>query len=243
LLKRLKTIFFKNDVTIGSEEDDDESPWYAWEETKLTKKKMERAKQALEMKAARQIRSNERLPPGQTLTQNFPILDLGTKPIVSKEDWSISLCGSVERPVVLDWEQFHRLPHSQSKNDIHCVTGWSKFDTSWSGVSARTLIDIVKPSPTAVAVLIHGSDGYTTNLTLEDFATDDVVIATSLEGGDIPLEHGGPARLVVPHLYFWKSAKWINSIHFLDINEDGFWEKGGYHERGDPWLEQRFRWS
>jgi DMSO/TMAO reductase YedYZ molybdopterin-dependent catalytic subunit len=182
----------------------------------------------------------QRLPPGQHLVRNWPVLDLGTQPDVPVEKWVLAVGGLVANPVKLDWAALQAMPQTTRTNDIHCVTSWSRFDNEWQGVAVHDLLDLVDPLPEARAVMLFGSDGYSTNLLIEDFASADAIIATHWGGEPLVRDHGGPARLVVPHLYFWKSAKWITRINFLAEDEPGFWEDGGYHMRGDPWKEERY---
>jgi DMSO/TMAO reductase YedYZ molybdopterin-dependent catalytic subunit len=182
----------------------------------------------------------ERLPPGQHLVKNWPVLDLGLQPSVSPERFELRVYGLVENPVRLDWTAFLGLPQEHLVSDIHCVTTWSRFDNDWDGVLTRDLLDLVRPKPEAAFVLLGSHDGYTTNLPLADFAAPDAILAHRWDGQPLTAEHGGPVRLVVPHLYFWKSAKWLREIRFLPADQAGFWEERGYHMRGDPWAEERY---
>lgn len=209
-------------------------------ETKLTLSKRRWAGQGkfLTGKIARP--ETERLPPGQHLVKNWPVLDLGQQPSIRRENWRLDIAGAVENPVSLDWQAFEALPESTMLSDIHCVTTWSRYDNHWSGVSTHDLLDLVVPEPQAAFVLLTSYDGYTTNLPLADFASPDAILATHWEGVPVATEHGGPMRLVVPHLYFWKSAKWLNRIEFIKADMAGFWERNGYHMRGDPWREERY---
>jgi DMSO/TMAO reductase YedYZ molybdopterin-dependent catalytic subunit len=182
----------------------------------------------------------DRLPPGQHLVKNWPVLDLGQQPSVSTAQWKLDVRGLVNKPVSFDWTAFQNLPQTQVRSDIHCVTTWSRYDNDWRGVSTRDFLEVVDPKEEAQAVLLTSYDGYTTNLLLSDFAVSDAIIVTHWEGKPLTEEHGGPVRLVVPHLYFWKSAKWLHRIEFLTRDQAGFWEKNGYHMRGDPWAEERY---
>lgn len=182
----------------------------------------------------------ERLPPGQHLVRDWPVLDLGLQPEVATERWTLDLDGLVSRPLHLDWAGFQALPQSREVTDIHCVTTWSRYDNRWDGVLTRDLLAAVEPLPGARFVTLESFDGYATNLPLADFAAPDAIIAHAWEGAPLTRAHGGPARLVVPHLYFWKSAKWLKHITFLADDQLGFWEVRGYHERGDPWAEERY---
>jgi DMSO/TMAO reductase YedYZ molybdopterin-dependent catalytic subunit len=182
----------------------------------------------------------ERLPPGQHLVKDWPVLDLGRQPDVEKEDWKLKIFGAVENPFTWDWAGFAAQPQSHFTSDIHCVTTWSRYDNRWDGVSTRDLAALARPHADARFIVLHAFDGYTTNLTLDDFAAEDALLAHSWEGKPLTLHHGGPVRLVIPHLYFWKSAKWIAKIEFTTANQPGFWEVNGYHDRGDPWKEERY---
>ena len=215
--------------------DDDRS-----EPTKLTRSKQRWASEGkfLTGRIARQ--ESERLPPGQHLVKNWPVLDLGRQPDIGLHRWKLAIDGLVERPLTLDWDGFVALPQEERVNDIHCVTTWSRYDNRWKGVATRTLLDLVDPREEAVAVMLHGYDGYTTNLPLADFAAQDALLVREWEGKPLTREHGGPVRLVVPHLYFWKSAKWISRIELIGRDKPGFWEVNGYHMRGYPWGEERY---
>jgi DMSO/TMAO reductase YedYZ molybdopterin-dependent catalytic subunit len=191
-------------------------------------------------KANRVVRSHDRLPPGQHLTTRFPVLDLGTKPEVSLKDWRLTVSGLVENPRSFTWEELNALPQFEDVSDFHCVTTWSKFDVRWGGVAFFTLAEIVRPKPEAKHVLFGSRDDYTTNVRIEEVMDDDVLIATRYDGQPLPLEHGGPARMVIPKLYGWKSAKFIRSIEFSANDKPGFWEVRGYSNTADPWTEDRF---
>jgi DMSO/TMAO reductase YedYZ molybdopterin-dependent catalytic subunit len=182
----------------------------------------------------------DRLPPGQHLVKNWPVLDLGIQPKVTPLDWRLEVTGLVKNPQIFDWATFHSLPQTEARSDIHCVTTWSRYDNDWKGVSTRDLLAAVEPTDEAYSVMLTGYDDYTTNLLLTDFAAEDAMIVTEWEGSPLSREHGGPVRLVVPHLYFWKSAKWLKKIEFLNHDFAGFWEENGYHMRGDPWKEERY---
>ena len=210
------------------------------DETKLTRTKRKWAAEGKFLTGKIVRGEHERLPPGQHLVRDWPILDLGTTPRVSADNFRLDVTGAVEHPASWNFSQFRAQPQSDFVTDIHCVTTWSRYDNRWQGVATRDLLDVVMPRPEARFVELYSSDGYTTNLTIEDFAAEDAIIAHSWEGKPLTRDHGGPVRLVVPHLYFWKSAKWLNRIHFLDHNKPGFWERNGYHDRGDPWEEERY---
>ncbi|GGB41894.1 molybdopterin-binding oxidoreductase [Tistrella bauzanensis] len=182
----------------------------------------------------------ERLPPGQRLVTNFPVLDLGIQPAVATSDWELTIAGAVENPLTLRWADFQALPQVRLTSDIHCVTTWSRYDNAWDGVSAFALLDLVRPKPEVLHVLLHSYDGYTTNIDLAGFADDDVLLAHSWQGEPLTREHGGPVRLVIPKRYFWKSAKWIRRIEFSAADAPGFWEMRGYHNEADPFTEERY---
>ena len=179
-----------------------------------------------------------RVPPGQYVTRDFPVLSAGPTPHTPLDEWSFTIAGAVDEPVSWTWEELNALPSETVTLDIHCVTKWSKLDTEWTGVSLDTLLAHVSTSAEYVSAWSDG--GYTTNLPLEDISDGKAWIAYGYDGEPLDPEHGGPARLLVPHLYFWKSAKWVRSLRLLDHDQPGFWETLGYHNRGDPWLEQRY---
>jgi DMSO/TMAO reductase YedYZ molybdopterin-dependent catalytic subunit len=181
-----------------------------------------------------------RLPPGQSPTVKWPVLSLGTTPQVSADQWRLSIDGAVQHPYVLRWDELIAEPQTDWTGDIHCVTRWSKFGMRWRGVSVSDLIARARPRPEASHLMAHCYGGYTTNLPLSDVLEHPALIAHQADGGPLEPDHGGPARLFVPHLYLWKSAKWINRLELLDADELGFWERNGYHHRGDPWLQERY---
>jgi len=181
-----------------------------------------------------------RLPPGQRLVRDWPVLDLGVQPNILLDKWQLTVGGLVEKPLKLGWNDFLDLPQSEDVSDIHCVTAWSRYDNKWAGVFARDLIAKVKPKPEARHVVLQSYDGYATNLRLEHFAAPNVLLAHSWEGKPLTREHGGPVRVIVPRYYFWKSAKWVKHIAFLDRDAPGYWEVRGYHNVGDPWTEERY---
>ena len=186
------------------------------------------------------VRSVDRLPPGQRQVQNFPVLDLGVKPEVPVERWELKIGGHVENPVVLRWSDFMGLPQFRDTSDFHCVTTWSQFDMAWEGVAFLTLAEIVQPKSSATHVFFKSHDGYSTSNPLDVCMDDDVLIAHSWDGRPLAVEHGGPARVIVPKKYAWKGAKWIREITFLDRDILGFWEVRGYSNTADPWTEDRF---
>ncbi len=178
-----------------------------------------------------------RVPPGQYLTDDFPVLSAGPTPRTPLDRWDFSITGDVDDELRWSWEEFQALPSETVTTDIHCVTRWSKFDTTWRGVSLDTLLDMVDHA--ADYVIAYCDGGYTTNLPVEDVTGGRAWIAFEYDGEPLEPAHGGPARLLVPHLYFWKSAKWVRGLRLTDDNEPGFWESLGYHDYGDPWQEQR----
>ncbi|MEC9345321.1 MAG: sulfite oxidase-like oxidoreductase [Pseudomonadota bacterium] len=182
----------------------------------------------------------DRLPPGQRLVTNWPVLDLGVQPQLTPERFRLRVDGLVERDLRVDWAGFMAEPQVSFVSDIHCVTAWSRYDNRWDGVSARHIAERVRPKPEARHVIFHSHDGYTTNVTLEDFLAEGVILAHSWEGKPLSREHGGPMRIVMPHRYFWKSAKWVRRIQFVADDDPGFWETRGYHNEADPWAEERY---
>jgi DMSO/TMAO reductase YedYZ molybdopterin-dependent catalytic subunit len=182
----------------------------------------------------------QRLPPGQYYEKGFPVLTAGPTPHVDLGEWSLSIDGMVASEHAWTWDDFARLPFEGVPCDIHCVTKWSKLGTSFRGVSMDRLFEVVEPL--GAYAMAHSYGGYTTNLAIEDLTGGKAWVVTEHEGEPLPREHGGPARLLVPHLYFWKSAKWVAGLRVMDHDEPGFWEQNGYHNRGDPWREERY-WS
>jgi len=187
-----------------------------------------------------QTSATSRLPPGQVLTQKWPVLTFGEAPRVDLAAWTFRCYGLVENEVSWTWKEFLALPQVRITTDIHCVTRWSRYDNVWEGVAVREVLKRARPRPEAVAVMAHTHEGYTTNIALPDLDAEDALLAVKHDGQDLPPEHGGPCRLVVPKLYFWKSAKWVRSFEFLDVNAPGFWEVNGYHMHADPWKDERF---
>jgi DMSO/TMAO reductase YedYZ molybdopterin-dependent catalytic subunit len=183
---------------------------------------------------------HHRLPPGQHLTSGFPVLDLGVQPPIDLTTWTLAVTGEVQSPLRLSWEEFRALPHVEQIRDFHCVTTWSKYDVHWRGVPFRMIAERARLKETAHYVVAAGGEGYTTNIPLEDCLRDDVILADELDGQPLPLAHGGPVRLLVPHLYAWKSAKFLRALRFTEKDEPGFWEVRGYHNYGDPWRQQRY---
>ena len=180
----------------------------------------------------------DRLPPGQYLTRDFPVLSAGPTPRTALADWTFSISGEIAKPKQWTWEEFRKLPSGTITRDIHCVTKWSKFDTVWEGVPVDTLLKGI--NTTAGYLMAFCDGGYTTNLPLADVIDGKAWVAFAFGGSPLAPEHGGPARLLVPHLYFWKSAKWLRGLRFMARDEPGFWEMYGYHMYGDPWREQRY---
>jgi DMSO/TMAO reductase YedYZ molybdopterin-dependent catalytic subunit len=182
----------------------------------------------------------DRLPPGQTLVKDWPVLDLGVQPDVARDKFRLRVEGLVDNRLALDWDAFMALPQSEMVVDIHCVTQWSRYDNRFTGVKTAELLARAQPKPEARFVSMTSYDGYTTNLALDDFAADDVMLVHAWEGRPLERQHGAPVRLVLPRLYFWKSPKWITRIELLAEDRPGFWEVRGYHNRGDPWQEERY---
>ena len=182
-----------------------------------------------------------RIPPNQVVTQKFPVMTAGTPKTADKETWSLTLDGDVEQAITLDWAGFQALPQREFSADLHCVTRWSKLGTLWRGVAVSVLADLVRPVADPVYVQARADGNYTANLRLVDMLSDKAFVATEFDGKPLSVEHGGTARVVVPNLYLWKSAKWLRGLHFSPYDYKGFWEKLGYHNYGDPWKEQRYR--
>jgi DMSO/TMAO reductase YedYZ molybdopterin-dependent catalytic subunit len=182
----------------------------------------------------------DRLPPGQRVVSGWPVFTHGDTPRIDLKEWRFRVWGEVEEEVTFTWEEFMALPKATITVDIHCVTQWSKMDTTWEGIPFRELMKHIRLKPEASHVMVHCYGGYTTNLSLEDLLDDTVVFAHKHDGQELTAAHGWPLRLVVPKLYFWKSAKWVRGLRLMDRNRPGFWEMYGYHERGDPWKEERY---
>lgn len=181
-----------------------------------------------------------RVPAGQHRVTNFPVLDLGTRPVIKREQWRLHLFGLVAQETTLDWAVLMQLPQVNDVSDFHCVTRWTQLDMRWGGVRARDVVRLAAPLPEARFVTLHGYDDYTTNLPLEALLDDDVLLAHTVFGKPLSTEHGGPVRMVVPKRYGWKSAKWLRAIEFHAQDRPGFWEVRGYHNDADPFKEERF---
>jgi len=182
----------------------------------------------------------DRLPPGQKLTDGWPVLHYGGIPAIDLATWKFSVVGEVEQEAHFTWDEFMALPQTNLRSDIHCVTHWSKFDNDWTGVRFVDLMQHVKLKPAAKHVMVHSYGGYTTNVPLEELMDDDVIFTHAHNGAPLAKEHGWPLRLVVPKLYFWKSAKWVRGLVVMPDERPGFWEMYGYHIHGDPWTEERY---
>jgi DMSO/TMAO reductase YedYZ molybdopterin-dependent catalytic subunit len=181
-----------------------------------------------------------RIPPGQYVTEKWPVLHYGSVPEVDLAKWTFRVFGAVEEEQTWTYEEFLRVGHAVVRCDVHCVTHWSRLDNTFEGVPARAVLQRVRRKPGADWVMVHAEQGYTTNLHISDLDREDVLFAYKHDGEPLTPEHGWPLRLVVPHLYFWKSAKWVRGLEFMTEDRPGFWERAGYHLRGDPWKEQRF---
>jgi DMSO/TMAO reductase YedYZ molybdopterin-dependent catalytic subunit len=181
----------------------------------------------------------DRVPPGQHLAKGFPVLTYGQTPSIRTEDWEFKVWGLATEQT-FNWSDVMAMPQSQFTADFHCVTTWSKLDVQWTGVKVLDFMKQIDVAPSAVHVMEHCYGGYTTNISMDDFLREENFFAHTLFGEPLPPDHGGPMRLVVPHLYAWKSAKWINGLEFLDHADLGFWERNGYHHRGEPWAEERY---
>ena len=187
------------------------------------------------------IKAEGRLPPGQSLTQKFPVLTYGPNPPFNEATWDLKVFGEVEKEMRWTWQEFTALPTTTITTDIHCVTRWSKFDTQWEGVLFRDFVNLFGPKPAAKFVIAHCDYGYTTNVPLEIMMEDNVLLAYKYDGLPLELDHGGPLRTLVPKLYFWKSAKFLRALEFSAVDKPGFWEQAGYHNDADPWKEERFQ--
>jgi DMSO/TMAO reductase YedYZ molybdopterin-dependent catalytic subunit len=184
--------------------------------------------------------ARERLPPGQIITHKWPVLHYGTVPRVDLATWRFEVRGAVERPLSLSWDELLALPHRETACDMHCVTRWSRYDNVFEGVPVQAILVRARVRPAATHVLVHAEQDYTTNLPLADLDRPGNLLALSHNGEPLTPEHGGPVRLLVPHLYLWKSAKWVTGFQLLEEDFPGFWEQNGYHMRGDPWREERY---
>lgn len=186
------------------------------------------------------IKQEGRLPPGQSLTQKFPVLTYGPNPQFDPQTWDLKVFGAVEKEMRWSWDEFLKLPTRTITTDIHCVTRWSKFDMVWEGVPFNEFVNLFGVKPEARHVIAHCDFGYTTNVTLEEMMDDDVLLAYKYDGQFLELDHGAPLRTLVPKLYFWKSAKFLRGLEFSPVDKPGFWEQAGYHNHGDPWAEERY---
>ncbi|MCZ4246434.1 sulfite oxidase-like oxidoreductase [Bacillus amyloliquefaciens] len=192
----------------------------------------------------KQTRQSDRIPPNQNVTTKFPVLHAGNVPYYEDmSKWNLQVYGLVDRPMLLSFEDIKAFPKAELKNDIHCVTGWSRLDNVWQGIRAKDIAEKAGVHEEAGFVILHAEEGWTANLPLSDFIRETSLLAYAHNGEPLTPEHGYPLRGVFPHLYFWKSAKWLRGIQFTKENHPGFWEKNGYHMRGDPWKNQRFTWD
>jgi DMSO/TMAO reductase YedYZ molybdopterin-dependent catalytic subunit len=207
---------------------------------KLIEKKQDWAREGRLLTGTTADPARDRLPPGQKLVQDWPVLDLGIQPDVRPEKFRLDIDGAVENRIGMTLDEVMALPQQETISDMHCVTQWSRYDNRWKGVAARTLIDLVRPDPLARHVVFHSHDDYTTNVRLDQFDQPDVFLAHEWEGKPISRQHGGPVRVLIPRLYLWKSAKWVRRIEFVIRDRPGFWETRGYHNNADPWLEERY---
>lgn len=187
-----------------------------------------------------QMKAEGRLPPHQALTLKWPVLHYGSIPEFDPSTWDFRISGAVEKPLLLSWSEFNALPKTHSRSDFHCVTRWSRFDNTWEGVSLSEILKLARPLPSAKFVMVHAEQGFTANVPLADLKHEAVLLATHHDGEPLTPDHGYPLRLIVPHLYAWKSVKWVRGFEFMEQDAAGFWEQNGYHLRGDPWKEQRY---
>jgi DMSO/TMAO reductase YedYZ molybdopterin-dependent catalytic subunit len=207
---------------------------------KLVARKQDWAREGRLLTGTHADPARDRLPPGQRLVKDWPVLDLGVQPDVPPQKFRLDVDGMVRRPVSMRLDEFMALPQAESVSDMHCVTQWSRYDNRWKGVSARTLLEMVEPKDEARHVVFHSHDGYTTNVRLDQFDQPDVLLVHQWEGEPISRQHGGPVRVLIPRLYLWKSAKWVRRIELTGADRPGFWEVRGYHNNGDPWAEERY---
>ncbi len=219
---------------------DDDVPLTGKLRDKLIEAKQDWAREGRLLTGTTADPARDRLPPGQTLVQDWPVLDLGVQPDVTPDKWRLRLEGLVQAPLSLTLDEFMALPQVETVSDIHCVTQWSRYDNHWQGVRAAHLLELARPTQAARFVSFTSYDGYTTNISLADFAEQEVLLAHSWEGKPLSRQHGGPVRVVLPKLYLWKSPKWVTRIELLGADRPGFWEVRGYHNHGDPWTEERY---
>ncbi|HLC58731.1 MAG TPA: sulfite oxidase-like oxidoreductase [Candidatus Nanoarchaeia archaeon] len=183
---------------------------------------------------------NERIPPGQYQTEKFPVLDLGIKPNFDSKTYKLKVSGLIEKEIEFTYDQILKMPSIELTEDFHCVTHWSKLDVKWKGVSFKEFLKIIKVKPNWKYLIQYGMDGYSTNVPREDLEKENVILAYELDGQPIPQEHGWPLRIIIPHLYGWKSSKFLNALKFVEKDEPGFWETRGYNNHGDIWKEERY---
>jgi DMSO/TMAO reductase YedYZ molybdopterin-dependent catalytic subunit len=207
---------------------------------KLIETKREWAREGRLLTGTHADPARDRLPPGQRLVKDWPVLDLGVQPDVTPAKFRLDVDGMVRRPLSMTLEAFMALPQTETVSDMHCVTQWSRYDNRWQGVSAAALLAMVEPKDEARHVVFHAHDGYTTNVRLDQFAQPDVLLVHRWDGAPISRAHGGPVRVLIPRLYLWKSAKWVRRIELTGADRPGFWEVRGYHNNGDPWDEERY---
>ena len=191
-------------------------------------------------KAALPPEVQERVPPGQYLTEKWPVLHYGPVPPFNAKTWDFRVFGRVENEMRLSWDEFQQLDRTTVQADMHCVTTWSRLDQRWEGIPFAKIVELARPLPEAKFVIAHCEYGFTANVPIEATQSDDVLVALRANGAPLTPEHGYPARLVIPKLYAWKSAKWLRAIEFSPVDKPGFWERNGYHNVGDPWKEQRY---
>ncbi|WP_428492733.1 sulfite oxidase-like oxidoreductase [Rhodopila sp.] len=219
---------------------DDDVPFTGKIRDKLIERKQDWARQGRLLTGTTADPDHDRLPPGQRLVKDWPVLDLGAQPDVTEAKFRLDVDGAVANRLSLRLHEFMALPQTEQASDIHCVTQWSRYDNHWKGVSAQALLRIVQPSSEVNHVIFTAHDGYTANIRLHQFDQPDVLLVHQWQGRPISREHGGPVRMLVPRLYLWKSAKWLRRIHFTISDHPGFWERRGYHNDADPWQEERY---
>ena len=226
---------------MAQDRDDDGIETIGSKRSKLIETKQKWAAEGrLVSAAAMAERGRARLPPGQHEVKDWPVLDLGVQPDIPHGQFRLRVGGLVENPVVWDWDTFKAQPQVSDISDMHCVTAWSRYDNHWEGVPIAHLLSVVRPTQDARFAILSSYDQYTTNLPLAEFAAPDALLVHSWEGKPLTRAHGGPVRAIIPRLYLWKSAKWLKKIEFVADDRRGFWEARGYHNHGDPWLQQRY---
>ncbi len=225
---------------MSDEDKDTENEASGQQRQKLIVTKQKWARDGRLLTGAPGDKARDRLPPGQRIVKDWPVLDLGVTPKLDLEKWRLRIDGAVTNRVIWNWNEFLDQPHLEITSDIHCVTGWSRYDNRWVGIPAHHILSLVQPSPEAKHCIFYSRDGYTTNVSFDRFAEENVLLAFKWNGDVLSAAHGGPVRILMPDWYFWKSAKWLRRIEFSAEDKPGYWEIRGYHNEGDPWKEERY---